>query len=142
LQCLGHITAICATNNIDNLTVVVEGKRKVGGVNSKSADNKRNQSQWQVGFKRNKGSVSGKTGPLASKVRNCTENGCSASSIHMSDCNMNNHAASDLRNADFYEDENPTSPLVLKSLRGDMKQEQGGTITALDQGLVISNTTN
>jgi len=117
----GHTTAICATNNVDNLTVVAEGKRKVGVVNSKSADNKQNQFQWQVVVKRNKGSVSGKTGPLESKVRNCTENGCSASGIHMSDCNMNDHAASDVRNTNCYKDENPTSPLVLKSLRGDMK---------------------
>jgi hypothetical protein len=29
---------------------------------------------------------------------------------------MNDHAASDVRNDDCYEDENPTSPLVLKSL--------------------------
>jgi len=29
---------------------------------------------------------------------------------------MNDHAASDVRNADCYEDENPSSPLVLKSL--------------------------
>jgi len=55
---------------------------------------------------------------------------------------MNDHVASDVHNDDCYEDENPTSPLVLKSLRGDMKQEQGDTITALDQGLVISNTTD
>jgi hypothetical protein len=30
--------------------------------------------------------VSGNTGPLAYKVRNCTENGCSTFGIHMSDC--------------------------------------------------------
>ena len=52
---------------------------------------------------------------------NYNENGCSASGIHMSDCNMNDHAASDVRNADCDEDENPSSPLVLKSLRGVMK---------------------
>ena len=40
-----------------------------------------------------------------------------------------------MRNADCYEDENPSSPLVLKSLRGDMKQEQGATSTALDQDM-------
>jgi hypothetical protein len=54
-------------------------------------------------------------------VGNYNENGCSASGIHMSDCNMNDHAASDVRNADCDEDENPSSPLVLKSLRGVMK---------------------
>jgi hypothetical protein len=48
---------------------------------------------------------------------------------------MNDHAASDVRNADCYEDENPSSPLVLKSLRGDIKQEQGATNTALDQDM-------
>jgi len=68
-------------------------------------------------------------------VGNCNENGCSTSGIHMSDCNMNDHATSDVRNADCYEDENPSSPLVLKSLRGDMKQEQGATNTALDQDM-------
>ena len=36
----GHTTTICATNKVDNVTVVAEGKRKVGVVNSKSADNK------------------------------------------------------------------------------------------------------
>ena len=41
----GHTTTICATHNIDNLKVVVEGKRNVGVVNSKSADNKQNQFQ-------------------------------------------------------------------------------------------------
>jgi hypothetical protein len=40
-----------------------------------------------------------------------------------------------VRNVDCYEDENPSSPLVLKSLRGDMKQEQGATSTALDQDM-------
>jgi hypothetical protein len=45
---------------------------------------------------------------------------------------MNDHAASDMRNVDCYEDENPSSPLDLKSLRGDMKQEQEATSTALD----------
>jgi len=115
--------------------VVAEGKRNVGVVNSKSADNKQNQFHWQVVVKRNKGSVSGENDPLASKVRNCNENGCSTSDIHMSDCNMNDHAASDVRNADCYEDENPSSPPVLKSLRGEMKQEQGATSTALDQDM-------
>jgi hypothetical protein len=38
----GHTTAICATNNIDKLKVVAKGKRIVGAVNSKSADNKQN----------------------------------------------------------------------------------------------------
>jgi hypothetical protein len=104
-------------------------------MNSKSADNKQNQFQWQVVGKRNKGSVSGENDPLASKVGNCNENGCSTSGIHMSDCNINDHAASDVRNADCYEDGNPSSPLVLKSLRGDMKQEQGATSTALDQDM-------
>jgi len=56
-------------------------------------------------------------------VGNCNENGCSTSSIYMFDCNMKDHAASDMRNTDCYEDENPSSPLDLKSLRGDMKQE-------------------
>jgi len=74
--------------------------------------------------------------PLASKVRNCNENGCSTSSIHMSDCNMNDHAASDVCNVDYYEDENLTSPFVLR----DMEQEEGATCTALDQSLVVSNT--
>jgi hypothetical protein len=65
--------------------------------------------------------VSGENDPLASKVRNYNENGCSRSGIHMSDCNMNDYAASNVRNAECYEDENPSSPLVLKSLRGDIK---------------------
>jgi hypothetical protein len=95
--------------------VVVEDKRNVGAVNSKSMDNKQNQFQWQVVGKRNKGSISGENDPLASKVRNCNENGYSTSGIHMSDCNMNDHAASDVCNADCYEEENPSSPLVLKS---------------------------
>jgi len=77
----GHTTTICAPNNIDNLKVVAEGKRNVGDVNSKSADNKQNQFQWQVVVKRNKGSVSGGNDPLASKVGNCNENGCSTSGI-------------------------------------------------------------
>jgi hypothetical protein len=76
--------------------VVAEGKRKVGVVNSKSVDNKQNKFQWQVVVKRNKGSVSGENGRLACKVCNCNENGCSTSGIHMSDCNMNDHAASDV----------------------------------------------
>jgi hypothetical protein len=38
----GHTTAICAINNIDKLKVVAKGKRIVGAVNSKSADNKQN----------------------------------------------------------------------------------------------------
>jgi len=38
----GHTTTICATNNIDKLKVVAKGKRIVGAVNSKSADNKQN----------------------------------------------------------------------------------------------------
>jgi hypothetical protein len=126
---------ICATNNIDNLKVVAEGKRNIGVVNSKSADNKQNQFQWQVVGKRNKGSVSGENDPLASKVGNCNANGCSTSGIHMSDCNTNCHAASDVCNVDCSEDKNPSSPLVLKSLRGDMKQEQGATSTALDQDM-------
>ena len=96
-------------------------------MNSKSADNKQNQFQWQVVGKRNKGSVSGENDPLASKVGNCNENGCSTSGIHMSACNMIDHAASDVRN--------PSSPLVLKSLREDMKQEQGAASTALDQDM-------
>ncbi|KAL9400933.1 hypothetical protein Peur_004782 [Populus x canadensis] len=119
----GHTTALCATNNIDNIKVVAEGKRNLGAMNSKSADNKQNQFQWQVVGKRNKGSVSGENAPLASKVGNCNENGCSTSGMHMSDCNMNDHAASDVRNAACHENENPSSPLVLKSLREDMKQE-------------------
>ena len=61
--------------------------------------------------------------PLASKVGNCNENGCSTSGIHMSDCKMIDHAASDVHNAACHEDENPSSPLVLKSFREDMKQE-------------------
>jgi hypothetical protein len=48
-----HTTAICATNNIDNLKVMAEGRRNVGAVNSKSTDNKQNQFQWQVVGKRN-----------------------------------------------------------------------------------------
>jgi hypothetical protein len=44
----GHTTTICATNNIDKLKVVAEGKRIVEAVNSKSTDNKQNQFQWQV----------------------------------------------------------------------------------------------
>jgi hypothetical protein len=71
----GHTTALCATNNIDNLKVVAEGKRNVGAMNSKSVDNKQNQFQWQVVGKRNKGYVSGENDPLASKVGNCNENG-------------------------------------------------------------------
>jgi len=63
------------------------------------------------------------------------ENGCSTSSIHMSDCNMNDHATSDVRNAACHEDENPSSPLVSKSLREDMKQEQGAASIALDQDM-------
>jgi len=110
--------------------VVVKGKRNLGALNSKSADNKQNQFQWQVVGKRNKGSVSGENAPLASKVGNCNKNGCSTSGIHMSDCNMINHAASDVRNAACHEDENPSSPLVLKSLREDMKQEQRAASTA------------
>ena len=115
--------------------MVAEGKRNVGDVNSKSADNKQNQFQWQVVVKRNKGSVSGENDPLASKVGNCNENGCSTSGIHMSECNMIDHAASDVRNAACHEDENPSSPLVLKSFREDMKQEQGAASTALDQDM-------
>ena len=79
--------------------------------------------------------MSGENDPLASKVGNSNENGCSTSGIHMSDCNMTDHAASDVRNADCYEDGHPSSPLVLKSLRGDMKHEQGATSTALDQDM-------
>ena len=79
--------------------------------------------------------MSGENAPLASKVGNCNENGCSTSGIHMSDCNMINHAASDVRNAACHEDENPSSPFVLKSLREDMKQEQGAASTALDQDM-------
>uniref|UniRef100_A0A2K2AH39 Uncharacterized protein n=1 Tax=Populus trichocarpa TaxID=3694 RepID=A0A2K2AH39_POPTR len=131
----GHTTALCATNNIDNLKVVAKGKRNLGAMNSKSADNKQNQFQWQVVGKRNKGSVSGENAPLASKVGNCNENGCSTSGIHMSDCNMIDHATSDVRNAACHEDENPSSPLVLKSFREDMKQEQGAASTALDQDM-------
>jgi len=37
--------------------------------------------------------VSGENDPLASKVRNCNENDCSISGIHMSACNMNDYAA-------------------------------------------------
>ena len=70
---------------------------------------------------------------MASKVGNCNENGCSTSG--MSDCKMIDHAASDVHNAACHEDENPSSPLVLKSLREDMKQEQGATSTALDQDM-------
>ena len=35
--------------------------------------------------------MSGENAPLASKVGNCNENGCSTSGIHMSDCNMIDH---------------------------------------------------
>jgi hypothetical protein len=55
----GHTTSICSINNVDNLSVVAEGKRKIGIVSSKSTDNKQNQFQWQVVVKRNKGSASG-----------------------------------------------------------------------------------
>ena len=79
----GHTTALCATNNIANLKVVAEGKRNLGAMNSKSADNKQIQFLWQVVGKRNKGSVSGENAPLASKVGNCNENGCSTSGIHI-----------------------------------------------------------
>ena len=79
--------------------------------------------------------MSGENAPLASKVGNCNENGCSTSGIHMPDCNMNDHATSDVCNAGCHEDENPSSPLVLKSLREDMKQEQGAASTALDQDM-------
>jgi len=78
--------------------------RRDSAVNSKSADNKQNQFQWQVDVKQNKGFVSGENDPLASKVRNCNENTCSACGIHISDCNMNDHAASNVRNADCYTD--------------------------------------
>jgi hypothetical protein len=44
----GHTTMIRATSKVDDLTMGVEGKRKVGAVNSKPADNKQNQFQWQV----------------------------------------------------------------------------------------------
>jgi len=44
--------------------VVAEGKRKLGVVNFKSADNKQNQFQWQVVIKRNKGSVNGENSPF------------------------------------------------------------------------------
>ncbi|KAL9383600.1 hypothetical protein Peur_023923 [Populus x canadensis] len=47
---------------------------------------------------------------------------------------MNDHAKSDVRNTACHEDENPSS-LVLKSLREDMKQEQGAASTALDQDM-------
>ena len=73
--------------------------------------------------------------PLASKVGNCNENGCSTSGIHMSDCNMIDHAASYVRHAACHEDENPSSPLVLKSFREDMKHEQRAASTALDQDM-------
>ncbi|KAI5568972.1 hypothetical protein BDE02_12G048300 [Populus trichocarpa] len=131
----GHTTTLCPTNNIDNLKVVAEGKSNLGAMNSKSADNKQNQFQWQVVGKRNKGSVSGENAPLASKVGNCNENGCSTSGIHMSHCKMIYHAASDVHNVACHEDENPSSPLVLKSLREDMNQEQGAASTALDQDM-------
>jgi len=55
----GHTISICSINNVDNLSVVAEGKRKIGVISSKSTDNKQNQFQWQVVVKRNKGSASG-----------------------------------------------------------------------------------
>jgi hypothetical protein len=73
---------------------------------------------------------------LASKVRNCNENGCSTSGILKSDFNMIDHATSDVCNVDCYEDENLTSPFVLR----DMEQEEGATCIVLDQSLVVSNT--
>jgi len=79
--------------------------------------------------------VSGENAPLASKVGNCNENGCLTSGIHMSDCKMIDHAASDVHNAACHEDENPSSPLVIKSFREDMNQEQGAASTALDQDM-------
>jgi len=39
-------TTICATSKVDDLTMGVEGKRKVGAVNFKPASNKQNQLQW------------------------------------------------------------------------------------------------
>ena len=48
--------------------------------------------------------MSGENDPFASKVGNSNENGCSTSGIHMSDCNMTDHATSNVRNDDCYED--------------------------------------
>jgi len=135
----GQTTSICATSKVDDLTMGVEGKRKVGAVNSKPADKKQNQFQWQVVGKGNKGFTSGENGRLASKELN--ENGCSTSALHISDCNTNDNATSDLPNANCYDDGNPTSPLVLKSLREDMVLEEGAACTSLDQSLAVCNTT-
>jgi hypothetical protein len=44
-------------------------------------------------------------------------------------------------NADCYEEGNPNSPLVLKSLREDMVLEEGAACTPLDQSLAVCNTT-
>jgi len=114
----GQTTSICATSKVDDLTMGVEGKRKVGAVNSKPADNKQNQFQWQVVGKENKGFTSGENGRLASKELNCNEIGCSTSALHIShisNCNTNDNATSD----------------VL---------EEGAACTSLDQSLAVCNT--
>jgi len=46
-----------------------------------------------------------------------------------------------MRHQMCYEDGNPTSPLVLKSLREDMMLEERAACTYLDQSLAICNTT-
>lgn len=137
----GHTTAICATSKVDDRTMGAEGKRKIGAVNSKHADNKQNQLQWQVVGKRNKGVTIGENDCLASKELNCNENGCLASALHSADCNTNESATLDVPNAGCYEDENPTSPLILKSLRADMVPEEGDACTSLDQSSTICNAT-
>lgn len=78
---------------------------------------------------------------MASKELNCNENGCLASALHSADCNTNESATLDVPNTGCYEDENPTSPLILKSLRADMVPEEGDACTSLDQSSTICNAT-
>jgi len=70
----------------------------------------------------------------------CDEDGCSTFGISDSNCNEDGHSASGVCNAKCYEDGNPTSPLVLKSLQGDIVQKEGATCTLLEQRFVDSNT--
>ena len=135
----GHTTAICATSKVDDRTMGAEGKRKIGDVNSKHADNKQNQFQWQVVVKQNKGFTIGENDRLASKELNCNENGCLTPALHISDCNTSDNATSDVPNTGYSKDENPTSPLVLKSLRADIVPEEGAECTSLDQNLAVCN---
>ena len=57
--------------------------------------------------------------------------------LYISDCNTSDNATSDVSNTGYYKDENPTSPLVLKSLRANIVPEEGAECTSLDQNLVI-----